>query len=51
METIAIEGNMDMEAVGTPAEAKTDMTGAHFSRPVPVAVAPSESEDRDVDNT
>ena len=40
-----------MEAVGTLVEVKTDMVGAHFLPPVPVAVAPSEVEERDVDNT
>ena len=50
METTAIESKMDMEAVGAPAEAKTDIAGAHFPPPVTVAVAPSEAEDRDVDN-
>ena len=42
METIAIESNMDTEAVGAPAEAKTYMAGSHLPPPVPVAVAPSE---------
>ena len=51
METIAIEAKMAMEAVGEPAEAKTEMVGAHFLPPVPVAVAPSETDERDVDNT
>ena len=51
METIAIEANMAMETVGAPAKANTDMTGAHFPPPVPVAVAPSEAEETDVDNT
>ena len=51
METITIEAKMDMEAVGAPSEAKTEMAEAHFQPPVPVAVEPSESEERDVDNT
>ena len=51
METIAIKAKMDMEAVGAPAEAKTEISGAHFLPLVPVAVAPSESEERYVDNT
>ena len=51
MDTISIEANMYMEAVGAPAEAKTEMAGAHFPPPVPVAVSPSEAEERDVDNT
>ena len=42
METIEIDAKMDMEAVGAPAEAKTDIEGAHFPPPVPVSVAPSE---------
>ena len=42
METIEIEAKMDMEAVCAPAEAKTEMAGAYFPTPVPVAVAPSE---------
>ena len=42
---------MAMEAVGAPAEAKTDMTGAHFSPPVPVEVEPIEAEERNVENT
>ena len=44
METIAIEDTIAMEAVGAPAEAKTDMTGAHFPLPVPVALSHSEEE-------
>ena len=51
METIAIEANMDMEEVGAPVEAKTEMSGAHFPPSVPVAVSPSEAEERYVDNT
>ena len=51
MKTIAIEAKMAMEAVGAPAEAKTYMSGAHFSPPVPVAVEPSEAEERYFDNT
>ena len=43
MENIEIEANMATEAVIAPAEAKTEMAGAHFPRPVPVAVAYSES--------
>ena len=50
MKNIAIEAKMDMDAVGAPEEAKTDMEGAHFPPPVPVAVAPSEEEERDVKN-
>ena len=42
METISIEDMMAIEAVGAPAEAKTEMAGAHFLPPVPVAVAPIE---------
>ena len=42
---------MDVEAVGAPAEAKTEMAGSHFPPPVPVAVAPSEVEERGVVNT
>ena len=42
IDTIAIEAKMYMEAVGAPAEAKTEMAGAHFPPPVPVTVAPSE---------
>ena len=33
-----------------PPEAKTEMAGAHLPPPVPVTVAPSEAEERDVDN-
>ena len=51
METIEIEANMAMEAVGAPAEAKTEMAGSHFPPLVPVSVAPSEAEERNVDNT
>ena len=51
LETIATEANMDMEAVGAPSEVKTEMVGAHFQPPDPAAVEPSESEERDVDNT
>ena len=50
-ETIQIEAKMDMEAVGAPAEANTEMLGYHFPPPVPVVVVPSEAEERDVDNT
>ena len=50
MVTIEIEANMVMEAVGAPKEAKTDMERAHFPPPVPVAVAPSEAEEKDVEN-
>ena len=39
-----------MGAVGEPVDTKTETAGAHFLPPVPVAVAPSESEERDVDN-
>ena len=42
METIAIDAKMAMETAGVPAEAKTEMSGAHFPPPVPVSVAPSE---------
>ena len=42
---------MDVEAVGTPAEAKTETEEAHLQPPVPVAVAPNASDERDVDNT
>ena len=48
METIAIEYKMAMEEVGASAEAKTDMEGAHYPPPVPIAVAPSEAKERDV---
>ena len=51
MDTISIEANMGMEAVGAPAKVKTEMVGAHFPTPVPAAVAPSEAEEIDVDNT
>ena len=51
MDTIEIETKMAMEAVGAPVEAKIEMAGAHFPPPVPVEVAPSEAEERDVDNT
>ena len=37
--------------MGAPAEAKTEMAGAHLPPLVPVAVAPSESEERGVDKT
>ena len=37
--------------MGTTAEEKTDMAGTHFPPPVPVAVAPSEAEERDVEHT
>ena len=37
--------------MGAPAEGKTDMIGAHFPPLVPVAVAPSETEERYVENT
>ena len=40
-----------MEAVGAPADSKTEMAAAHFPPPVPVAGAPSEEEERDIDNT
>ena len=50
MYTIAIEAKINIEAVGAPAEAKTEMEGSHFPPPFPVAVAPSESEERGVDN-
>ena len=40
-----------MEALGAPAEAKTEMAGSHFLLSVPVSVAPSEAEERYVDNT
>ena len=43
MKTISIEANMAMEAVGSPAEANTEMTGAHFPPTFTVSVAPSES--------
>ena len=42
METIEIEANMAMGAVGAPVEAKRDMAGDHFLLPVPVSVATSE---------
>ena len=42
---------MDIETVDVPAEAKTEMAGAHLPPPVPVAVEPSELEERNVDNT
>ena len=51
MQTIEIEARISMEAVGAPVEAKTDMSGAHFPPPVPVAVAPRNSEESDVENT
>ena len=51
LETIAIEVKMAMEAVGAPSEVKTEMEEAHLQPPVPVAVAPNESDERDVDNT
>ena len=41
--TISIEARMDMEAVGENVEEKTEMEGAHFSPPVPVEVAPSDT--------
>ena len=44
METIAIEANMDMEAVVAPAEANTEMAGAHLPPLFPVAVEPSDAE-------
>ena len=44
MDTIETEANNAMEAVGAPAETKTDMTGAHFPLPVPVALSHSEEE-------
>ena len=50
MYTIAIEANMAMEAVGSPEEAKTEIAEAHVPPPFPVTVAPSEAEERDVDN-
>ena len=37
--------------MGAPAEAKTERTGAHLPPLVTVALAPSEEEERDVDNT
>ena len=40
-----------MAAVGAPAEAKTDMAGSHLPSPVPISVAPSEAEERDINNT
>ena len=40
-----------MEVVGEPAEKKTHMAGTHFPPPVPVVMAPSESEERDAYNT
>ena len=51
MKTIEIEAKMAMEVMGTPAEANTDMSGAHFPPPVPISVALSESEEMDADNT
>ena len=42
---------MDMKAVGAPAEANIEMTGVHLPPPVPVALAPSEVEEKDVENT
>ena len=51
MDTIAIEDKMAMKAVGAPAEAKTEMAGAHLPPPVPVSVAPSKAEERYVNNT
>ena len=41
MKTIAIEYKMTMEAAVAPAEAKTEMAGAHFPPSVHVEVAPS----------
>ena len=46
METIAIESKMALDVVGTPAEAKTEMAGAHFPPSVTVAVASSEAEEK-----
>ena len=37
--------------MGTPTEGKTETAGVHFPPPVPVSVAPSEAEERDVYNT
>ena len=51
MDTIAIETNMLMEALGASAEAKIEMVGSHFPPLFSVSVAPSEAEERDVDNT
>ena len=51
MENIAIEAKMAMEAVNVPAEAKKEMTGSHFTPLVSLSVAPSEAEERDVENT
>ena len=51
METIAIEAKMAMAELGAPEEAKREMAGAHFLPPVPVLMAPSEAEERDIDNT
>ena len=50
MDTIAIEAKISTEVVGAHAEAKTDMSGAHFPPPLTVVVSPSEAEERDVDN-
>ena len=51
MENVAIESKMAMEAVIATAEVKTYVAGSHFLPPDPVAVAHSEAEERDVDNT
>ena len=51
MYTIAIEADMSIEAVGAPAEAKTDIVGAHFTPPFPVSVSPIEAEERYFENT
>ena len=37
--------------MGAPAEANIEMTGVHLPPPVPVALAPSEVEEKDVENT
>ena len=37
--------------MGTFTKARKEMSGTHFQTPVPVAVAPSEAEETDVENT
>ena len=51
METISIESKMSMEAVGAPANTKTEMAVSHFPPPVPALVELSEAEEMDAKNT
>ena len=50
LETISIEADVDMKAVGVHAKTKEDMTCYHSLPPVPVLVTPSEEYKRNVIN-